>query len=63
MTRLRFTPTMAVALAALVLAAAGGAYAAVDASSPTITACVHHSGSRLYSAHRCATGDRRLNGT
>jgi hypothetical protein len=33
---------MGVALAALVLAASGGAYAAFKASSPMITACVHH---------------------
>ena len=51
---------MGVALVALVLAASGGAYAAVKSSSPTISACVHHKGGGLYVAHRCARHDARL---
>jgi hypothetical protein len=58
--RLRPTPSMAVALAALVLAASGGAYAAVAASTRTITVCVHHKGGELYSARKCARHDHRL---
>ncbi|HET6868040.1 MAG TPA: hypothetical protein VFH80_19160, partial [Solirubrobacteraceae bacterium] len=55
-----FTPSMVVALAALVTAASGGAYAAVGGSPSTISACVRHSGGGLYAAHRCERGDRRL---
>lgn len=51
---------MAVALVALVVAASGGAYAAVKGSGPTITVCVHHQGGGLYRAHKCARHDRRL---
>lgn len=60
MRRLLPTPSMGVALAALVLAASGGAYAAVKVSSPKITACVHHKGGGLYIAHRCARHDARI---
>ena len=49
-----------VALVALVVAASGGAYAAVKVSSPKITACVHHKGGGLYIAHKCARHDARL---
>jgi hypothetical protein len=51
---------MGVALVALVVAASGGAYAAVKVSSPKITACVHHKGGGLYIAHECARHDARL---
>ena len=51
---------MGVALVALVVAASGGAYAAVKSSSPTISACVHHKGGGLYVAHKCARHDARL---
>ena len=54
------TPSMGVALVALVIAASGGAYAAVRVSSPTISACVRHRGGGLYTAHRCARGDARV---
>ncbi len=60
MTRLRITPTVAVALAALVLAAAGGAYAAVHASSSTISACVHHKSGVFYRADTCHPRDAQL---
>jgi hypothetical protein len=60
MTRLRITPTVAVALAALVLAAAGGAYAAVHASSSTISACVRHKSGVFYAADACRPRDARL---
>jgi hypothetical protein len=43
-----------------VLAVSGGAYAAVTASSPTISVCVHHRGGGLYSGRSCARHDRRL---
>jgi hypothetical protein len=58
--RVDMTPAMAVALAALVLAASGGAYAAVATSSGTIAACVHHKGGGLYLARKCARHDKRL---
>lgn len=58
--RVHMTPAMAVALAALVLGASGGAYAAVATSSGTITACVHHKGGGLYLARECARHDKRL---
>jgi hypothetical protein len=52
---------MGVALAALVFAASGGAYAAVKVSSPTsISACVHHKGGALYIARKCARHDGRI---
>jgi Collagen triple helix repeat (20 copies) len=54
------TPSMGVALIALVIATSGGAYGAGRVSSPTISACVHHSGGGLYTAHRCARGDISL---
>jgi hypothetical protein len=61
MKRLRISPAMAVALASLVIAMSGGAYAAVNASSSTtITACVRHRGKVLYTARRCARGDAEL---
>lgn len=51
---------MGVALAALVVGATGGAYAADQSAPAAITACVHHNGGGLYTAHRCAHHDRRL---
>lgn len=60
MRRLRLTPAMGVSIAALVVAGSGGAYAAVSASSPTISACVHHNGGGLYAARKCARRDSRL---
>jgi len=58
--RLHLTPAMGVALAALTLAASGGAYAAATGSSRAISACVHHQGGGLYVARRCARKDRSL---
>jgi len=58
MTRFRLTPSMGVALTALVLAASGGAYAATQGTR-TISACVHRSGA-LYAAAHCAAHDTRL---
>lgn len=56
-----FTPSMGVALIALIAAVSGGAYAATAAkSSKTISACVHHSGGGLYVARKCASHDKRL---
>lgn len=60
MRRLHPTLSMGAALAALVAAMCGGAYAATHDSSPTISACVHHNGGGLYTAHRCARGDARV---
>jgi hypothetical protein len=51
---------MGVALAALTVAASGGAYAAATGSSRAIVACVHHQGGGLYVARRCARKDRSL---
>jgi hypothetical protein len=51
---------MGVALAALVVGASGGAYAAGQSAPAAISACVHHNGGGLYTAHRCARHDRRL---
>jgi hypothetical protein len=58
--RFHLTPTTGVALAALVLAASGGAYGAGAGSSAAITACVHHGGGGLYLARKCARRDKRL---
>jgi hypothetical protein len=60
MRRRYFTPSMAVALVALVTAASGGAYAAARISSPQISACARHSGGGLDVARRCVHGDSRL---
>lgn len=61
MPRITPTPSMAVALTALVLAASGGgAYALAATSSHTITACVHKHGGGLYEAKRCARHDGEL---
>jgi hypothetical protein len=50
---------MALAIVAVIIAAAGGAYAA-SSGSPTIRACVKHKGGVLYVAKKCAKHDRRL---
>jgi hypothetical protein len=55
----KLTPSLAVSLIALVLAASGGAYAAVSVTSPTIHACVHHKGGGLYVGRHCARQDSR----
>lgn len=56
----KFTPSLAVSLIALVLAASGGAYAAVITSTPTINACAHHKGGGLYVSRHCAHQDSRV---
>jgi hypothetical protein len=58
--RVHLTPAMGVSLAALVVAASGGAYAAVTGSSGAIVACVHQKGGGLYIARKCARHDKRL---
>ncbi len=58
--RLMPSPSIAVALVALTLAAGGAAYAASAGAPPAITACVHQHGGGLYLAHRCARHDRLL---
>lgn len=55
--RLHITPSMAVAVGAVIVALSGGAYAATTQSTKTMVACVHHSGGGLYVAHKCARGD------
>lgn len=60
MKRFRISPTLGVALLAVVLAASGGAYAAVKTPAKAISVCIHHKGGALYSARRCARHDRRL---
>ncbi len=52
--------SLAIALAAPVVASAGGAYAAANAGSPSITACVHRPGGGLYTGRPCARRDRSL---
>jgi hypothetical protein len=54
----RVTPAIATGVIALVIGAAGGAYAA--GSGATIVACVHKHGGALYEASRCAKGDKTL---
>jgi hypothetical protein len=51
---------MVVALTALVVAATGGAYAAVNSSPNLVVACVHAHGGGLYQAHKCSRKDKRL---
>jgi hypothetical protein len=58
--RVHLTPAMGVSLAALVVAASGGAYAAVTGSLGAIVACVHQKGGGLYIARKCARHDKRL---
>src|SRR5215475_14160441 len=61
MRRMRISPAMGVALAALIVAVSGGAYAATNGSSGgTIRACVRRKGGTLYVARRCARRDRHL---
>lgn len=45
---------------ALVVAIAGGAYAATDGGGTMIKVCVHHSGGGLYQAHKCKKRDQAL---
>ena len=52
-------PVLALGVIALVVVAAGGAYAATT-SSPTITVCIHKKGGSLYKAAKCAKGDSKL---
>jgi hypothetical protein len=52
------SPAFAVAVLALIVAAAGGAYAA--SSQQTITVCVSHKSGTLYQARRCARHDSKL---
>lgn len=59
MSKLHIGPSMGVSLAALVLAASGGAYAAAT-SSGTIVACAHHTGGGLYVAQKCGHQDKHL---
>jgi hypothetical protein len=56
----RVSPSMVVAVTALVVACAGGAYAAGEAANRSIAACVRHNGGGLYVAKRCAKRDRSL---
>jgi hypothetical protein len=58
--RPRLTPSMGVSLVALVVAASGGAYAAVGGSPGVIRACVHRTGGGLYIARHCARHDKGL---
>jgi hypothetical protein len=58
--RLRITPALGVALAALVVAASGVSYAAASRTPGTISGCVHRKGGGLYVARECAGHDRRL---
>lgn len=60
MGRFRITPSMGVALAALVLTATSGAYAAVTDSHATIFAYVKHRSGVLYLARNCSPRDARL---
>lgn len=54
------SPAMGIALVALVVAASGGAYAAVTANSKSIVACVHRDGGGLYLRRTCSRNDRRV---
>jgi hypothetical protein len=51
---------MGVSLAALIVAASGGAYAAATGSSGAIVACAHQNGGGLYIARKCARHDKGL---
>jgi len=54
----RNTPALVLGTIALVIGAAGAAYAA--AAARTITVCIHHSGGGLYKAHKCSKHDKQL---
>ena len=56
----RLTRTFGLVVAVLIVAVTGAAYATVNSSAPTISACVHHAGGGIYIARRCAARDRRL---
>jgi hypothetical protein len=58
--RISLSPSMGVALLALVLAASGGVYASASGSPSVIVACVHHKGGGLYIAAKCAPRDRHV---
>lgn len=58
--RARVSPSMVVALIAVVVAATGGAYAASKTNSKTIGACVNHRGGAVYVAKKCRRRDKRL---
>jgi acyl-CoA synthetase (AMP-forming)/AMP-acid ligase II len=58
--RRRLSPSIIIAMTALLVAASGGAYATVSSVPPTITACAHHNSGELYLAHNCLRRDRRL---
>jgi hypothetical protein len=49
-----------IAALALFVALGGGAYAAVNAGTQTITVCVHKQNGGLYKAAKCASGDTSL---
>ena len=55
----RNAPAIALGILALVVAGAGGAYAA-NSGGGTITACVHKTGGGLYRARHCARHDGKL---
>ena len=52
-------PATVLGVLALVVAGAGGAFAAATGGA-AISACVHHRGGGLYEAHKCAKGDKKL---
>jgi hypothetical protein len=52
------TSLVTLSVIALVIAAAGGAYAA--SGGGTITACVHKHGGTLYKAKKCSKGDAKI---
>jgi hypothetical protein len=55
----RNAPATALGILALVVAGAGGAYAA-SSGGGKITVCVHRAGGGLYRAHHCAKHDGKL---
>ena len=55
----RSAPATALGILALIVAGAGGAYAA-GTSAQKITVCVHRHGGTLYRARRCARRDSKL---
>jgi hypothetical protein len=56
----RLTRTFGLVVGVLIVTVTGAAYASVNSSAPTISACVHHAGGGIYIARRCAARDRRL---
>jgi hypothetical protein len=53
-------PGVALGIVAIVIVAAGGAYAASASSSGTITVCVAKKGGALYQARTCKKGNHKL---